>query len=177
MSAGRCIPHIIFVLFEIETRVFVLLYSFPFELVLSLSAGWSLFRKTWKSRGIFLSKGTVGENRQSGKSRGNHDCAVLSASITNSNFTNKSTQNAHICIEVFKICPGPPLLGDGHLPRPHPSHRFVARSGSLRASAHSLQYLICPFPTLLEKSGKSQGISFGLESGHPVSGFCSVLHC
>ena len=55
---------------------------------------------------------------------------------------------------------GPSLLRDGHLPRPHTSRRFVARP-------QSIQYLVHPFPTLLEKSGKSHGISFGLESGHP----------
>ena len=39
----------------------------------------------------------------SGKSQGNHDCAILSAFITNSNFPFKSTENAHICLEGFTI--------------------------------------------------------------------------
>ena len=50
--------------------------------------------------GNFLSQGKVRENRQSqGKVR---RIMILSASITNSNFTSESTQNAHICIEFFK---------------------------------------------------------------------------
>ena len=42
---------------------------------------------------------------------------MLSASITNSNFTSKSTQNEHICIAVFQIFPG------GHTPDTWPRSR------------------------------------------------------
>ena len=123
----------------------------------------------WKSKGIFLNQG---KQAKSGKSQGNHDCAILSASITNSNFTSKSTLNAYICIEVFKIVarghtPDPIYWGMDTSPDPTPLTASQLDLGATRLSS-SLSYLVRPFPTLLEKSGKSQGISFGLESGHPV---------
>ena len=68
--------------------------------------------KPGKVRNFFKSGKSQGKQAKSGKCQGNHDCAILSASITNSNFTSKSTQNAHICIEVFKIFPR------GHTPGP-----------------------------------------------------------
>ena len=39
---------------------------------------------------------------------------------------------------------------------------------AIRAMAQSLQYLVRTFLSIQEKSGKCQGISFGLERGHPV---------
>ena len=40
-----------------------------------------------KSGNFFKSEKSQGKQAKSGKSWGNHDCAILSASITNSNFT------------------------------------------------------------------------------------------
>ena len=86
------------------------------------------FLENLESQRIFLSPG---KQAKSGKSQRNHDRAILSAFIINSNFTSKSTLNAHFCIQVFKkfsgITPRTPLLVDGHFPRPHPSHCFTAR--------------------------------------------------
>ena len=88
-----------------------------------------------KSGNFFKSGESQEKQTKSGKSHGNHDCAILSASITNSNFTSNNTKNAHICIEFFNKfsrghTAGPPLLRDGHLPgnpQTHPSSRFAAR--------------------------------------------------
>ena len=92
-----------------------------------------------------------------GKVMKTHDCVILSASITNSNFTSKSTQNAHICIEVFKkfpgvTPPGPLYWGMDTSPGPTPLTTSWFDLGA-RASAQSLQYVVLPFPTLPEKSG------------------------
>ena len=122
-----------------------------------------------KSGNYFKSGKSQGKQAKLGKSQGSHDCAILSASTTNSNFTYKNTQNVHIFIDVFKIFPG------GHTPdslywgwafsQTTPLSPLRGSTWALCASAHSRQYLVRPFPTLLETSGKSQGISFGLKSG------------
>ena len=124
-----------------------------------------------KSENLFKSGKSQEKQAKSGKSQGNHDCAILLAYITNSNNISKSTQNAHICIEVFKNfpgchTPGPPLLRGWTPSQIPPLSPLCGTTLARRASAQSLQYRVCPLPTLLENSGKSQGISFDLESGH-----------
>ena len=91
---------------------------------------------------------------KSRESRGNHDCAILSESITNSNSTFKCTQNAHICIEVIKIVLGgvtpTPFTGGWTPLQTPPLSPLHGSTSALRAWAQSLQYLVRPFPTLLE---------------------------
>ena len=142
--------------------------SLTFFIGLSIQ-GDHLSGKPGKVRNFFNSGKSQGKQESQGKSQINHDCAILSVSITNSNVTSKSTHNAHICIEVFKIFPGVTPFAGGWTPTQIPTLSPLRGSTSaLRTSAQSLQYLVRPFPTLLQKSGKSRGISFGLESGYNV---------
>ena len=125
-----------------------------------------------KSGNFFKSGKGQGKQAKSGKSQGNHDCAILSASITNSNFTSKSPQNAHICIEVFKIVPGDHTsdslywkMDSSTDPTPLTTLRLdfgTARLGSKPSVSRSS----IPDPT--GKVWENRGISFGLVSGHLI---------
>ena len=64
------------------------------------------------------------------------------------------------------VTPRTPFTGGWTPPQTPPLSLLHCSTLALRASAQSLQYLVRPFPTLLQKSGKSQEISFGLECGH-----------
>ena len=131
-----------------------------------------------KVRELHLSQGKVRKIREKHKNQGNATwqsgknvtCKKL-ASITNSNLTFHSTQNANICIQVFHPEVSIPLYwggGDEYFPRPHASHCFTSRPRHYVPQLKAFKYLDRPLSTLLETSEKRQEISFVLENGHPV---------
>ena len=94
-----------------------------------LKSGWPLFWKTWKSQGIF----SVRDNRKSHwKVREIHTVSI------HYKFEFYLQKHAE-CSYMHRGFP--PLLGDGHLPRPHPSHCFAARPQRY-ASRLRVQYTI-----------------------------------
>ena len=108
----------------------------------------------------FISQGKVGEDRQS--QRKVREIMILpQKALMMHIFVKRCSQN-------FPGVTSPDPHYWGTPPKNPPLSPLHGSISALRASAKSLQYLVHPFPILLEKSGKSQGISFGLESGHLV---------
>ena len=133
------------------------MHEIIFDLKISLSDGthdeysWLLgdqfSGKPGKVREFFFKSGkSQGKQAKSGKIREIMIVPYWQHPLQIQIFTSRSTQNAHICIEVFKIFPRghprtpfsgewifhgghlePSLLEDEHLPRPHSSHLFTAQ--------------------------------------------------